>query len=168
MIKLGDEYAQSMSDKLWECYVRELDEVGSCSTFVVSRSGRTLSLVQQKCQREFSRFTKKELPTKRLKEPDIRTLKLLREEEFGIWLEDEEDEFDYQPGLDYLNEILHMYVLFLSQFAGAKKRQDFWRVLAEIAKKSLSFFDGVTPGWRCIDFPAEQICQQICPQIEKL
>lgn len=28
MIKLGDEYAQSMSDKLWECYVRELDEVG--------------------------------------------------------------------------------------------------------------------------------------------
>ena len=116
MIKLGDEYAQSMSDKLWECYVRELDEVGYCSTFVVSRSGRTLSPVQQKCQREFSRFTKKELPSKRLKEPDIRTLKLLREEEFGILLEDEEDEFDYQPGLDYLNEILHMYVLFLSQF----------------------------------------------------
>lgn len=28
MIKLGDEYAQSTSDKLWECYVRELDEVG--------------------------------------------------------------------------------------------------------------------------------------------
>ena len=78
--------------------------------------GRTLSPVQQKCQREFSRFTQKELPTKRLKEPDIRILKLLREEEFGIWLEDEEDEFDYQPGLDYLNEILHMYVLFSAQF----------------------------------------------------
>ena len=30
MIKQGDQYAQSMSDKLWECYVRELDEVGQC------------------------------------------------------------------------------------------------------------------------------------------
>lgn len=27
MIKQGDEYAQPMSDKLWECYIKELDEV---------------------------------------------------------------------------------------------------------------------------------------------
>lgn len=47
---------------------------------------------------------------KRLEEPDRRILDLLREEEFGIWLEAEEDEFDYQPGLDYLNGILHMCV----------------------------------------------------------
>lgn len=75
-----------------------------------------LSPVQQKCQREFSRFTRKELPTKRLKEPDMRILNLLREEEFGIWIEDEEDEFDNQPDPDYLNEILHMYVIISLQF----------------------------------------------------
>lgn len=75
-----------------------------------------LSPVQQKCQREFSRFTRNEPPTKRLKEPDRRILDLLREEEFSIWLEDEEDDFDDRPGLDYLNEILHMYVGFSPQF----------------------------------------------------
>lgn len=75
-----------------------------------------LSPVQQKCQREFSRFTKKEPPTKRLKEPDKGILDLLRKEEFSIWLEDEDDEFDDQAGLDYLDEILHMYVGFSPHF----------------------------------------------------
>lgn len=81
-----------------------------------------LSPVQQKCQREFSRFTRKELPMKRLKEPDRRILDLLREEEFGIWLEDEEDEFDYQTGLDDLDEILHVYVTFSPRFAQELKK----------------------------------------------
>ena len=66
-----------------------------------------LNLVQQKCQREFSRFAKKEPSTKRLNEPHRRILDLLSEEQFRIWLDDESDD---QPGLDYLNEILHMYV----------------------------------------------------------
>lgn len=51
-----------------------------------------------------------------MKEPDMRILNLLREEEFGIWIEDEEDEFDNQPDPDYLNEILHMYVIISLQF----------------------------------------------------
>ncbi|MCJ1349495.1 hypothetical protein MMC31_007736, partial [Peltigera leucophlebia] len=91
MIKQGDEYAHSMSDKLWKFYIWELDE---------------------KFLLEFSRFIKIERPTKHLKEPDRRILDLFREEEFGIWLEDEEEEEEeeeeshYQPGLDYLNEIL--------------------------------------------------------------
>ena len=81
-------------------------------TNVVRRRESMLSPVQQKCQREFSRFTINEPPTKRLKEPDGRIVYLLREEEFIIWLEDEEGGFDDQPGLDYLNEILHIFVGF--------------------------------------------------------
>lgn len=56
-------------------------------TYIVRRRGSMLSPVQQKCQREFSRFTTKEPPTKRLKEPDRGILDLLRKEEFSIWLE---------------------------------------------------------------------------------
>lgn len=101
-------------------------------TYIVRRSGSMLSPVQ-KCQREFSRFTRKEPPTKRLKEPDRRILDLLREEEFGIWLEDEEDEFHYQPGLDYLNEILHMYVEISLQFVQDLRRD---KTSSELRQKS--------------------------------
>ena len=40
--------------------------------------------------------------------PDRVNLDLLREEEFRIWLDDEED--DIQPGPDYLQQILQVYV----------------------------------------------------------
>ena len=46
---------------------------------------------------------------KRLLVPDRVNLDLLREEEFRIWL-DEEEEDDFQPGTDYLQQILHVYV----------------------------------------------------------
>lgn len=101
-------------------------------TYILRRSGSMLSPVQ-KCQHESSRFTRKEPPTKRLKEPDRRILDLLREEEFGIWLEDEEDEFHYQPGLDYLNEILHMYVEISLQFVQELRRD---KTSSELRQKS--------------------------------
>ena len=59
------------------------------------------------------RFTTEVEPRKRLKEPDRRNLQLLREEEFRIWLEDEDDDTEFQPGTDYLAEILHVYVNFI-------------------------------------------------------
>lgn len=42
--------------------------------------------------------------------PTTRNLDLLREEEFGIWLDDEEDDQNFQSGTDYWDEILHVYI----------------------------------------------------------
>lgn len=66
----------------------------------------------KKCQRESQRFTVQEQSGKRLLVPDRVNLDLLREEEFRIWLDDEEEEDDFQPGTDYIKQILHVYVNF--------------------------------------------------------
>lgn len=114
-VKRGEEYVQASSDRLWDCYIKELDEV-RLSILILRDCLRTCMLIHwQKCQREFRRFTTKEPPGKRLKEPDRRCLELLREEEFRIWLEDDEDNTEFQPGTDYLKEILHVYVIRILQ-----------------------------------------------------
>lgn len=41
--------------------------------------------------------------------PDRINLDLLRPEEFRIWLDDDEEEDDFQPGTDSLKQILHVY-----------------------------------------------------------
>lgn len=50
-------------------------------------------------------------PRERLKEPDRRNLNVLREEEFRIWLDDDENDSD-DSGVGFLNEIFHVYVGF--------------------------------------------------------
>ena len=89
-IKRGNEWAEASSDRLSDCYMKELEA---------------------KCLHEFSRFTTKEEPRKRLAEPDQRNISLLRGEEFRIWLDDGEGEDKFLSATDYLNEILRVSLL---------------------------------------------------------
>ena len=89
-IKKGNEWTEASSDRLSECYMNELEG---------------------KCRYEFSRFTTKEEPRKRLTEPDKRNISLLREEEFRIWLDDDNGEDEFWSATDYLNEILRVSLL---------------------------------------------------------
>lgn len=89
-IKNGGEWATTSKDRLTDCYMNE---------------------IEGKCLRELSRFTAKEEPQKRLTAPDQRNISLLREEEFRVWIEDEDEVDDFWSATDYLNEILRIPLL---------------------------------------------------------
>lgn len=89
-MKKGDEWLKASSDRLSECYMKELES---------------------KCVQEYSRFTPHEVPTKRLMEPDKRNISLLREEEFRIWLDDDGEHDEFRSTTDHLNEILRVPLL---------------------------------------------------------
>ncbi|KAL9131579.1 MAG: hypothetical protein Q9217_000536 [Psora testacea] len=89
-IKKGSEWAEASADRLSDCYMKELED---------------------KCCHEYSRFTIKEEPRRRLTELDKRNISLLRVEEFRIWLDDDEGEDEFRSATDYLNEILRVSLL---------------------------------------------------------
>lgn len=89
-IKKGSEWSTTSRDRLTDCYMNE---------------------IEGKCLHELFRFTAKEEPQRRLTAPDQRKISLLREEEFGIWMEDEDDVDDFWTATDYLNDILRVPLL---------------------------------------------------------
>ncbi len=103
-VRKGEEYRAAAADRLWDLYVKELDLVSRLATSsLLGSTKHVLTCPTKKCQREFQRFT-------RFKAPDRRNLDLLRDEEFRIWLDDDEEDQDLPQGTDYLKQILHMYV----------------------------------------------------------
>ena len=89
-IKKGSEWATTSKDRLTDCYMNE---------------------IEGKCLHQLFRFTAKEEPQKRLTAPNQRNISLLREEEFRIWIEDEDEVDDFWSSTDYLNEILRVPLL---------------------------------------------------------
>lgn len=89
-MKKGTEWATTSSDRLSDCYMGE---------------------IESKCLHELSRFNENEEPRSRLTAPDKRTISLLREEEFRIWMDDEDEEDEFWSATDYLNEILRVPLL---------------------------------------------------------
>lgn len=87
-IKQGEEWAESASDRLSQCYIRELEG---------------------KCIQEFSRFSQGDVQ-QRLEKPDERNIISLQQEEFSIWLDDHEDEDVFESSTDYLDEILRVHL----------------------------------------------------------
>ena len=87
MMKRGREYAGASDDRLSQEYMKELEK---------------------KCVREHLRFSTEEHPSKRLVEPEQTSISMLREEEFRIWLANDDEESDYRASADYLNEILRV------------------------------------------------------------
>lgn len=87
MMKKSREYAAASDDRTSEEYMKE---------------------IEKKCVREHFRFSTEELPSKKLNQPEQTSINMLRDEEFRIWLDSEEDESDYRASTDYLNEILRV------------------------------------------------------------
>lgn len=87
-IKQGEEWTESASDRLSQCYMRELEG---------------------KCIQEYSRFSRGDVQ-QGLEKPDERNIISLQQEEFSIWLDDYEDEDVFESSTDYLDEIFRVHL----------------------------------------------------------